>query len=430
MSIFSPENYFYNFIALPKIIVGCFVFIVGFIVFFKDPRNKTHSSFFIFTLFISLWFLNSALNNCVINKEAAFFWAKLNSVWIALIPPSVFAFSLILLDWPKYHKKIIYISLIFVFFIICIPFNLVISSVELVSSAEFYHSRAGPFGVFFLIVFLVVTFYTFSFYIRALMKQDLPLIKHAQIRFVFIAFLIGHLSAMDFLKNFGIMLFPYSGLLPIVVFITMIAYAIFRYQLFHISQQIIAAAAMETMADVLLVTNKEGIIVIVNKAAKRMLIKNFESNNFLFWRKVNLIGLSVKQFIKQYDEYWQIASVNNIHKEIVSAEEENNFISLEGNSIPVSLSVSVIRDDTKQVIGLAFVGHDLRVIKKAIHQLEIKKKELGNINKTLQNTGMALIRRTAQAEELNNAAYGREQKLIELQEQINKLEKIAVAQMA
>lgn len=84
------------------------------------------------------------------------------------------------------------------------------------------------------------------------------------------AFGIGYLGSLDYLAAYGIPVYP-AGYLAVLGFLIVSAWGIRRYRLVDITPSFAAGQILATMADALLVLDREGVVRVVNQAACRLL---------------------------------------------------------------------------------------------------------------------------------------------------------------
>jgi len=103
-----------------------------------------------------------------------------------------------------------------------------------------YWFKAGPLHPLFLAFFVVLTFMSFLLLHRGL-QYDISGAERMRRRYLFGAFIIAYLGAVDFPADYGIPLYPF-GYLPVLVYIGLFAYAIVRYRLMDIRVAIVRGA--------------------------------------------------------------------------------------------------------------------------------------------------------------------------------------------
>ncbi|HLC99442.1 MAG TPA: histidine kinase N-terminal 7TM domain-containing protein [Patescibacteria group bacterium] len=412
MDIFNLANYSFNPHAIPYLVSGLFVLILGIVVFHRKASSLTHISFAVFALTIAMWLLGWFVSYHANNPSTAFFWTKILWIGVIFISPSIYFFAVSILDLPQKKKRIIFGYLLFLPFLFALPFDAVISGVW--SYWWAYYAKAGILELPFLLVFFSQMLFIFWRYVQFLRNPSLPSFQHRQIRVLFIALLIIYLGAFDYLTNFGVPYYP-LGFIPVAIFSGMVAYAILQYELFKVTPQIAAPTIISTMSDALLVADAEGSIVIANQAAAQLLEKTNDTEK--------LLGKPIKSYLAQSETLWKQALKAPKGTPELFSGEESSLCTANKKTVPVSLSIGIIRDTTGSPMGMTAVAHDLTRINRLVQELRSQKKDLETINAKLAKQANELTIRTEEAERLNKLAVGREMKMIELKGRLGELQK-------
>ncbi len=147
----------------------------------------------------------------------------------------------------------------------------------------------------------------------------------------------------------GVIRFPLVAPIIILVWMFGLWYAINRYGMMKIDTSFAASEIINSMNDLLFLTDREGSIRETNQ----------HSCKILGMERGDIAGKKITSFIREYDLIDKAISgfrePSRDHDNI-----EVNFIPLDGYDIPVRLSMSVLRDDESDLMGVVFVGYDLR----------------------------------------------------------------------
>jgi diguanylate cyclase (GGDEF)-like protein/PAS domain S-box-containing protein len=81
------------------------------------------------------------------------------------------------------------------------------------------------------------------------------------------AFGLGYLVLLDLVPRFDIPLYPF-GWLPLLAFVALTGHVVWRYRLVDITTAIAAPRVFETMADALVVLDRDGVVRLTNQAAE------------------------------------------------------------------------------------------------------------------------------------------------------------------
>lgn len=218
-------NSFLHFISsLIVIAFSVFVFI----------KNRKNIYFTIFGTSIFVWLLASSLAYIPQEEAQALFWFKISYLGILFIPPTFYNFVCNLLK--QKHSKIVSLSfMICLFFIILLYFSDYLIAGTYQYTWGFY-PKASPiahplFLLYFVVLFAMSQFKIFlGFWSKT---SRLQASERYRLQYVFIGSIIGVIGAFDFLPNYGIDIYPF-GFIFMVVFPTILSYAILRYRLLDI----------------------------------------------------------------------------------------------------------------------------------------------------------------------------------------------------
>jgi len=96
-----------------------------------------------------------------------------------------------------------------------------------------YYSKAGFFHPFYLAIFFIIFFRGFYLLLRERRKKGMGPIRKLQIKYVFAAYVVALLGAIDYLPKYGIEMYPF-GFVFEILFVLIVAYAIVRHKLLDI----------------------------------------------------------------------------------------------------------------------------------------------------------------------------------------------------
>ena len=202
-------------------------------VFLKKRKSHVNQglSFFAFVSFI--WLSQYAISYSTSSEGMALLWLKIGYIGVILFPP---AFSLFIYAFLKvtHYKKIIYFyfALSSIFIYLLWATNYFINGTHKYFWG--YYPKAGPLHPFFLTFFVatvsICLILLFTSWIKAKKKKSLH--TH-RILYLFLGYTIYVIGAVDFVPNYGIEIYPFGWIFAIF-FVSIITYAILKYQLMDI----------------------------------------------------------------------------------------------------------------------------------------------------------------------------------------------------
>lgn len=170
---------------------------------------------------------------------------------------------------------------------------------------------------------------------------------------IFLVTSIISLTGASFFDNIlpfaGVVRFPLIAPIIILVWMFGLWYAIHQYGMMKIDTSFAASEIINSMNDLLFLTDHEGFIRQTNQHSCRI----------LEMEQKDIAGRMIHDIIREKELVEKAVAIfhesNMDHGSI-----EVSFIPRKGNDIPVQLSMSVLRDSEGDLLGMVFVGYDLR----------------------------------------------------------------------
>ena len=168
-----------------------------------------------------------------VNEAQALFWARFGYLGVFFIPVSIYHFTISFLQYDAQKKFLPFIYLGAVVFVFLSSTNYFLSGVRRFFWG--YYPVAGityPYWILsYIILFLVSIYLLLKSYFSDEYKHNS--VKKNQIIYVLLAFLLGIVSVVDYLQNFGFVIYPF-GYLDAFICVPLLAYAILRHRLMDI----------------------------------------------------------------------------------------------------------------------------------------------------------------------------------------------------
>jgi PAS domain S-box-containing protein len=385
MDILNLANYNLNIYSIPFIPIGIAIIILGISIFLRKPKSYTHVTFLAITLAISIWLIGNAVSFSVVDPEVALFWHKVYWAGVIMIAPSAYSFISSILNLKNIKRHIIIAYCIFIPFLFTLPTNLLISGVK-----DYYWGYDVVGGILqfpFIIIFGLFMLSLFVLQIMVLRRKNIAKGKRKQIKMLFYGQLIAMLGVFDFLPYLGITYYP-IGFIPVFLWVSFIAYAIVKYQLFSITPDIAASTILKTVGDILFVTDVKGKIIITNKVTTK----------YLNIKKRNIVGNNIMKLIPSTSAFLKKLIDLKDKDDLMLEDEEMNIISKEKEKIPVSVNASIIRGSANSPIGIVVICQDItkyfEAKKARVAALDIankKSRELGSKVGELQDLKKSML---------------------------------------
>jgi len=255
--------------AIPPLVAGVLIMALGLAVLVRERSSFISFWFWLMTVVAGGWLLCYAGIYSAPNEQAALWWTKVQAMVVVFIPALVYIFTLAVIKQFREYWAYAYI----VFVTSCVACSSIPWSNMFVVGVHHYpwgyYAKYGPLSIPFLLFFF--TMMAASLRLFWTEYQGATSQKHRnRLRAFLVAFVIAYAGSVDFIAAYGIPVYPF-GYLPIFGFVMLAAVTIWRYRLEDITPAFVARQILKTMADALLVLDRDGIVRLVNPATCRLL---------------------------------------------------------------------------------------------------------------------------------------------------------------
>lgn len=361
---------------------------------YKVPKLILNKTFAVLMVCFAMWnFSDVFLHNhyLSISKDTAVFFQNISSFGWVGFSSAILSFSLAFSKKDNILKSKFFIAAIF-----AIPVFLIYKQwtgcLLIGSTQEFYgwsYSWADTKWTYIFFVYYISSALISVYLIYRYGKTTDKLYEKKQSKIIVFSIISSLLigSLFDVLiPMLNIQSVPQLGNVFVLIFAFGLFYAMVQYKFLDITPATAAENIISTMGELLVLLNKDGNIVTVNRATL----------NSLKYKQKELKGKSIKMLFKDVD------SENVLLRKIISGENignyESSFKTKDGKEIFVIFSSSPLKDEQGCISGMVFIARDITVYKK----VEEEKEKL-NIQ-LLQSEKLAAIGQLAGgfAHEINN----------------------------
>lgn len=218
--------------ALPNFACALACFGIGWFVLNKNQRSPVNIAFSLLALSTFIWQLGTFFLLISAASETAYRWSQFVYVGAIFIPVTTYHFVVAFLKEPKSRKGILIGYLIGA--LVFLPISQSRYFLNGVNQYPWgYWFKAGVLHPSYLIFFGALMFMSFKLLYRGFRREMSPG-ERTRRRYLFVAFVIAYLGAVDFPSDYGIPLYPF-GYLAVLLFIGLVAYAIVRHRLLDIN---------------------------------------------------------------------------------------------------------------------------------------------------------------------------------------------------
>jgi PAS domain S-box-containing protein len=361
--------------------VLAFVFNIWCIVLVLNRKPITRINYygaFIFCCFL-IWSLAQTFMNLSDNVPQAFIWMNISAIGWVTFPLAGFLFNLSLNDTDKkilQNKYLLALALIPSLFLFYEQWcGRLINSVELGSYGWFGVWADSYSSIFFFLYYSVMAIASIILCWNLKNKASGPRQKRQAILLTVTAiatFLLGSTTNV-ILPKLNIYIFPQIADVFGIIWGAGVAISITKYGLLGLTPSTAAETIVDTMGESLMIVDKKGKIVLVNRAVKN-----------LFGNKVELEGKYFTSIVTEKaraEKFLKEASTHNYN-----ANQELTYKIPDGREIPMLVSSSIIRNLKEPELGIVIIARDISQRKQFESELREQKKLTDGILETMPNS--------------------------------------------
>ena len=340
-----------NIFAFVSLLSGVIIFSLGNYVIYKNKNRPINLIFMLFCILAGYLSYAESMLRQAADIETAYFWHKMMAIWPFSIS-LLFHFILIFTEKKRFFKnKPASYSLIYIPPLVISLLNLPAGLITGDPVREYWGwTYTIPNNSIVYIVILwatVLSFFSFYMCLRYYFRVT-DSRKKRQVKYVFTGFLIFVVVNFVAAGMFPLLKIrvPESGNFANVLLSIFIVYAIRKYRLFTLTPETAAQNIISTMTDHLVLVNPDGKIASVNQS----LLKH------LGYKKNELIDKTTDTIFAEgeQDTIFNTAELNK-----TESAAEMFFKTKSGMSIPVSISRSIMIDESGNLQGIILIARDI-----------------------------------------------------------------------
>jgi len=334
--------------------VGVLIAALGIAVLFRERGSKVSLALCLLTTSVAIWLLSIGAVYATLHEPLALWWVKAQHLGVAFIPSLVLLFTLVILQRLEEFRAVAWGSLLIsgLFYGSILATDWFIAG--LYRYPWGYYPRYGPLSVAFLVFFFSLLVGSLRL-LRMELTRAAPGISRQRIKALLVAFGVGYLGAVDYLGTYGIPVYPF-GYVPVFGFMVLMSATVWRYRLREITSALAAEPIIQTMADALLVLDREGTVRVANQAAFQL----------FGCSRAELVGRPISATLG--DLFGQ-EKIEGLARAGVMREYETHYRTGEGRSLTVDITGSVTRDLAGDPIAFVFIIRDVTERKQLEEQL-------------------------------------------------------------
>lgn len=372
---------------LPSLIAFSALTFLAFYIYFKNPYNYLNKIFIIFLLCSAFWAFAEAAIDTRDSPEWALFWTKVAALGWIFLGPTYIHFILIL---TRRMKMLLRLPVLFLIYVPALVFLYFTWRTDFILTYDF--TKRGmlwdvPVGRFFWLfaiwafgMFIVSFSLLITFIRKTKVKSEKTRVRFVLVSIVVPIIIIFSISVIPPLL--GIYTVTQIVLEQIVVPLValflggFITYAIMKYKLFIISSTIAIPSIVSTMCEALIVTNPDGFVEMVNRAASRL----------FGYSEEELVGVHIRTLFARNQEWDRFQ--RHGFRGVVSGKPLENFETVlstkKGIPIISNLFISPLYSAGREPTGVVILVNDIRERKRLLARLKETTKELNTVKSQLE----------------------------------------------
>jgi signal transduction histidine kinase len=218
--------------SIPVFLGAVFSFLAGCYILRANYKSQKNISFSIFCFSLFVWLFGYVVAYSAKNQSLGLLACRIACTGAMFTAPAFYHFAVLYTE-KKVERK--YVLFAYLTMLSIVPFSMS-SRLFLQGVYEYYwgyYSRAGLLHPIYLVIFFGI--FLRGFYILYIRRKHVnaPL-QRTQMNYIFVAYFIALLGAIDYIPKYGVEIFPF-GFLFEIIFIIIVAYAIVKYHLLDIN---------------------------------------------------------------------------------------------------------------------------------------------------------------------------------------------------
>ncbi len=373
-----------------------------FYVLRKASGEKLNRLYALFAFSMAVWSLGNALTFAAPDAETAFYFEKVSTVGSTLVPPLLLHFFLVFTKNRLEKSKKLYLiyAPAFLFELVNMGTDLISGPMEMK-----YWGYAVTGGILYLPAALYIVLYVFAgLLICYRFRSRAPsTIEKIQTKLLIISVsipLAGGILTETIIPAIEFEMIPLTSMLSTLMAV-IIAYAMTKHRLMAITPEIAADKIISTMADYLVIADREKRIALVSDSTPRA----------LGYEKGEIVGKPLSVIFKRRGLDSEITG--EIERSDYLENREARISTKDGKTMDVSINGSLMKD-SGSLLGYVLVMRDVTEINKLVKDLQKKTGELEKSKEELES-------KVKELERFNRISVGRELRMIELKKKIKEL---------
>ncbi len=206
--IFTSSNYYFNPHAIPVMVTAVVLFIFGIFSLLRNTKSKTNISFFLVTLSLFIWVSGISILYITQNPEIAlFFYKRYTFLGLIMISPSVYLLTLSFFNLLRKKKWLVLVNYIIMllFYFMANTTDLMFIGVR--KHFWGYSIQYASVGSYFLVFFVFLLLLFLYYYVRV---NKFILVSKTQKKLFLFSYLVVCVALVNSLPSTGFEVYPFG----------------------------------------------------------------------------------------------------------------------------------------------------------------------------------------------------------------------------
>jgi signal transduction histidine kinase len=222
--------------SIYPLLSSLFVLFLGLLSYFKHRQSPVNRAFARFSIFGFIWLFCYGVSYSTNTEQQALFWLRIGYTGVIFIPVGFYHFAFAFLNLKSQKKqKIILISSYFVSFLFA--YSLWRTDYFVTGLYKYfwgYYPKAGFLHPYYLAFTFFIVNYGYFLFLKEWFKVRSEISTYRnRLQYIFSSYVILAFTTTDFIQNYGVEIYP-LGWAFVIIYSSIIAYAILRYRLMDI----------------------------------------------------------------------------------------------------------------------------------------------------------------------------------------------------
>ncbi|MGZ5449721.1 MAG: PAS domain S-box protein [Thermoanaerobaculia bacterium] len=346
--LFVPDAYAASALAVATAVSALSVLLLGAGVLWRGRMRGASPLFSVLAWTTGSWLGAWSLMYASREVAVALAWARLGYAFGVLIPAAMFHFATRLIGRERRYRVVVALLWLIsaILAAVGLSTDMIVAGVRRFSWGFYIHSGPGAAVVLVAVGAMMVA--SIHLYWRAYRDAEGKGRERGGV--LLLAATFGAIGLFDYLPSAGIDLQP-AGYITALVYIVVVATAVWRFELAGITPEFAATQILDTMKGAVIVVDMDGRIRVVNRGAASL----------LGYRPDQLRGAHIRQIFPRDENLTTGQLLNSLGV----LEHTMAWLAADGSRVDVLAASSFLRDPDNNPVAVVYVASDFTERKRA-----------------------------------------------------------------